>query len=40
MSITKVQPVNPVADKAVILGIIAISMIPVVIGWWQQRRAA
>ena len=25
---------------AVILGIIAISMVPVVIGWWQQRSAA
>jgi membrane-associated protein len=24
---------------AVILGIIAVSMIPVVIGWWQQRQA-
>ena len=24
---------------AVILGIIAVSMIPVVIGWWQQRKA-
>jgi len=24
---------------AVILGIIAVSMIPVVVGWWQQRKA-
>ena len=23
---------------AVILGIIAVSMIPVLVGWWQQRR--
>ena len=25
--------------SAVILGIIAVSLVPVVIGWWQQRRA-
>jgi membrane-associated protein len=24
---------------AVILGIIAVSMVPVAIGWWQQRKA-